>query len=51
MTFDLENQQVPDSSKDYVCTKFSQNSLKDVEKGNNKITELECSQTFYTVKI
>ena len=33
LTFDLENQyyRVPDSPKDYVCTKFGQNPLKDVD--------------------
>ena len=31
MTYDLENQRVPDSLKDLVCTRFGQNPLKDVD--------------------
>jgi hypothetical protein len=31
LTYDLENQLVPDSPKDYVCTKFGQNPLKDLD--------------------
>jgi hypothetical protein len=31
MDFDLKINRVPDSPKDYVCTKFGQNPLKDVD--------------------
>jgi hypothetical protein len=31
LTFDLKINRVPDSPKDYVCTKFGQNPLKDVD--------------------
>ena len=31
LTFDIENQQVPDFLKDLVCTKFGENPLEDVD--------------------
>jgi hypothetical protein len=39
----LKINRVPDSPKDYVCTKFGQNPLKDLI--------LECSQGCYAIKI
>jgi hypothetical protein len=39
----LKINRVQDSPKDYVCTKFGQNPLKDLI--------LECSQGCYAVKI
>jgi hypothetical protein len=47
MTLKIDS--VPDSPKDYVCTKFGQNPLKDVD--SRVFTGMLCSKTFDPVTL
>jgi hypothetical protein len=45
----LKINRVPDSPKDYVCTKFGQNPLKDIDSGVHKdVTLKKCDPVTLT---